>query len=158
MTYEILVEIVAITIPDRYVYSLGDSVKCLSHLICEYHDSSRFSFLSGVMHHARRRKALIVLSLLLSPLGLVRAEPDIHDTRLLSQPAVGAKNIAFVYADDLWVADLDGKNPRRLTSDIGVESQPGASRPTARPSPSAPSTTATSTFTRSRSKAARRRG
>jgi tricorn protease len=39
-------------------------------------------------------------------------------------PAVSAKNIAFVYADDLWVADRDGKNPRRLTSDIGVESYP----------------------------------
>src|SRR5262245_50483040 len=52
------------------------------------------------------------------------AEPDIRDTRLLSQPAVSAKHIAFIYADDLWVADLDGKNVRRLTSDIGVESHP----------------------------------
>ena len=39
-------------------------------------------------------------------------------------PAVSAKNIAFVYAEDLWVADLDGKNPRRLTTDLGVESNP----------------------------------
>src|SRR5947199_3679334 len=46
------------------------------------------------------------------------------DTALLSQPAVSANNVAFVYADDLWVADLDGRNPRRLTSDIGVESNP----------------------------------
>ena len=49
---------------------------------------------------------------------------DINDTRLLAMPAVSAKNIAFVYADDLWVADRDGKNPRRLTSDIGVETNP----------------------------------
>ena len=46
------------------------------------------------------------------------------DTRLLSMPAVSAKAIAFVYGEDLWTADLDGKNPRRLTSDLGVESNP----------------------------------
>jgi tricorn protease len=39
-------------------------------------------------------------------------------------PAIGPQNIAFVYSEDLWVAGLDGKNPRRLTSDIGVESHP----------------------------------
>ena len=36
------------------------------------------------------------------------AQPDTTDTRLLSQPAVSAKHVAFIYADDLWVADLDG--------------------------------------------------
>src|SRR5262245_63911604 len=52
---------------------------------------------------------------------------DTTDTRLLSMPAVSARHIAFVYAADLWVADRDGKNPRRLTSDIGVESDPAFS-------------------------------
>ncbi|MCI0704183.1 MAG: PDZ domain-containing protein [Planctomycetia bacterium] len=56
--------------------------------------------------------------------GIAKADPDPTDTRLLSMPAVSAKNIAFVYAEDLWVADRDGKNPRRLTSDLGVESHP----------------------------------
>ncbi|MBI3407055.1 MAG: PD40 domain-containing protein [Planctomycetes bacterium] len=55
---------------------------------------------------------------------IILGEPNIHDTRLLSQPAVSAKNIAFIYQDDLWIADLDGKNVRRLTSDIGIESNP----------------------------------
>jgi tricorn protease len=55
---------------------------------------------------------------------LVRAEPDIHDTKFLTQPAVSARHIAFIYADDLWVANLDGSNVRRLTSDIGVETRP----------------------------------
>jgi tricorn protease len=49
---------------------------------------------------------------------------DPNDTRLLSNPAISARHIAFVYAEDLWVADRDGKNVRRLTSDIGVESFP----------------------------------
>lgn len=52
------------------------------------------------------------------------AQPDPNDTRLLTMPAVSAKNIAFVYAEDLWIADSSGKNPRRLTSDIGLETNP----------------------------------
>lgn len=46
------------------------------------------------------------------------------DTRLMHQPAISAAHIAFVYANDLWVANADGSNPRRLTSDAGVESSP----------------------------------
>ncbi|HMP58843.1 MAG TPA: PDZ domain-containing protein [Gemmatales bacterium] len=46
------------------------------------------------------------------------------DTRLMSMPAIGPKHIAFVYSEDLWIANRDGSNPRRLTSDIGVESHP----------------------------------
>jgi tricorn protease len=53
--------------------------------------------------------------------------PDIHDTRLLSEPAVSADRIAFIYANDLWTCDLEGKNVRRLTSDVGVESSPAFS-------------------------------
>lgn len=56
--------------------------------------------------------------------AIARAEPDIRDTKLLSQPAVSKDHVAFVYADDLWIADIDGKNVRRLTSDTGVESHP----------------------------------
>ncbi len=54
----------------------------------------------------------------------VPGEPDLHDTKLLAQPAVSKDHIAFVYADDLWIADVSGKNVRRLTSDTGVESHP----------------------------------
>src|SRR5262245_46238681 len=61
---------------------------------------------------------------LLVAAGIVRAEPDVNDTRLLTYPAVSGKHVAFIYADDLWVADADGRNVRRLTSDIGVESHP----------------------------------
>jgi tricorn protease len=70
---------------------------------------------------AARILASLFALLLFTPFGLA-ADPN--DTRLLSMPAISAKHIAFIYADDLWVADRDGKNPRRLTSDIGVESFP----------------------------------
>ncbi len=49
---------------------------------------------------------------------------DTRDTRFLAQPAISQSQIAFVYANDLWVAGRDGQNPRRLTSDIGVEYSP----------------------------------
>jgi len=49
---------------------------------------------------------------------------DTRDTRMLSQPAISADHIAFIYAEDLWVANLDGSQPRRLTVDEGIESSP----------------------------------
>ncbi|HEY2785077.1 MAG TPA: PDZ domain-containing protein [Fimbriiglobus sp.] len=73
------------------------------------------------MRTFRRLFALAALAGVSFP---VSAQPDPTDTRLLTQPAIGTKNIAFVYGEDLWVADIDGKNPRRLTTDPGVESHP----------------------------------
>jgi tricorn protease len=55
---------------------------------------------------------------------IVTGAVDIKDTKFLSQPAISQNHIAFVYAGDLWVADTDGKNARRLTSDDGIESNP----------------------------------
>lgn len=49
---------------------------------------------------------------------------DPKDTRLLNQPAVSATHIAFIYAEDLWVANSDGSAPVRLTVDEGIESNP----------------------------------
>jgi tricorn protease len=70
---------------------------------------------------------LVFALLLVYPLIGLSQGPNINDTRLLSQPAVSKTHIAFIYANDLWVADLDGKNVRRLTSDEGVESNPAFS-------------------------------
>ena len=66
------------------------------------------------------RKALLAILLLASPALAV----DIHDTRLLTPPAISGDRIAFSYANDLWVANLDGTNVRRLTSHPGVEGNP----------------------------------
>lgn len=49
---------------------------------------------------------------------------DVHDTRLLSEPAVSANRIAFAYANDLWTARHDGAGVQRLTSHPGVETAP----------------------------------
>ena len=74
------------------------------------------------------RPAVCILLAVAIAVGVCRpapaADPDPADTCLLTMPAVGPKGIAFVYGDDLWAADLDGKNPRRLTSDVGIEMHP----------------------------------
>ncbi|HSR39000.1 MAG TPA: hypothetical protein VLL95_08800, partial [Phnomibacter sp.] len=49
---------------------------------------------------------------------------DTTNTRLLWQPAISRQHIAFIYAEDLWVANRDGSNPRRLSVDAGTESNP----------------------------------
>ena len=68
--------------------------------------------------------AVLLLSLQLS---VAAQGVDINDTRLLAQPAISKTHIAFIYAGDLWVADLDGKNVRRLTADEGLEANPAFS-------------------------------
>ena len=46
------------------------------------------------------------------------------DTRMLWQPAISTNHIAFIYAEDLWVANRDGSYPQRITVSDGVESNP----------------------------------
>src|ERR1700688_64506 len=75
-------------------------------------------------------RRLLFASLFLSLAAAARAAdagPDVHDTRLLTEPAVTDTQIAFIYAGDLWTADLDGKNVRRLTADVGAETNPAFS-------------------------------
>ncbi len=65
---------------------------------------------------------VLILSIAL-PVSLT-GQIDIKDTKLLSQPAISKNHVAFVYSGDLWIANVDGKNVRRLTSDDGIESNP----------------------------------
>jgi tricorn protease len=65
---------------------------------------------------------LIIYLLTVLPISLFGI--NTKDTRMLSQPAISANNIAFIYAEDLWVANKDGSQPRRLTVDEGIESDP----------------------------------
>jgi tricorn protease len=54
----------------------------------------------------------------------VTATQNPTDTRLLSQPAVSATHVAFMYAGDLWSAKLDGSDVIRLTTADGDETSP----------------------------------
>lgn len=68
-------------------------------------------------------KILTILFLYIHSIHLTFGQ-NTSDTRLLSNPAISENNIAFIYAEDLWVAEKDGSNPRRLTIDEGIESNP----------------------------------
>lgn len=47
-----------------------------------------------------------------------------QETRLLRQPTISDQYIAFSYGGDIWRADLDGRQVRRITSTPAVESDP----------------------------------
>jgi tricorn protease len=74
------------------------------------------------MCHFKRVFKLMLAVVLTTPFALYAI--DTKDTRMLSQPAISADHIAFIYAEDLWVANTDGSNPKRLTVDEGIESNP----------------------------------
>jgi tricorn protease len=57
-------------------------------------------------------------------LTITASAQNTADTRLLWQPAISKNSIAFIYAEDLWVANRDGSYPRRITVSEGLESNP----------------------------------
>lgn len=46
------------------------------------------------------------------------------ETLLLRTPTASTTNVAFVYGGDIWIADKDGSNPRRLTINPAIEQNP----------------------------------
>ena len=54
----------------------------------------------------------------------VAVTPAAAQTKLLRDPAVSDNQIAFAYAGDIWVANPDGSNARRLTSHEADERDP----------------------------------
>jgi tricorn protease len=66
--------------------------------------------------------AVLAALALLAPAGALAI--DLTDTRLVSDPATSGTLVAFAYANDLWVAAMDGSGVRRLTSHPGVEAGP----------------------------------
>src|SRR3990167_4769443 len=57
----------------------------------------------------------------LSTLAPTQAQAE---TRLLRDPALSDNALAFAYAGDIWIAQPDGSNPRRLTSHPANERDP----------------------------------
>ena len=48
----------------------------------------------------------------------------VDESKMMTSPAISGNHIAFAYANDLWVANLDGSNVMRLTSNDGNEFNP----------------------------------
>jgi tricorn protease len=66
-------------------------------------------------------RAMLALPLLVVA---VAAAPDSPPTRLLRSPTVSATQIAFVYANNIWVVERAGGRARRLTSFQGQTTNP----------------------------------
>lgn len=62
------------------------------------------------------------LLLLLTPIFLAAAQAE--PVKFLRTPHVHGDRIAFAYHGDIWVADRDGQNPRRLTIHVGSDANP----------------------------------
>ncbi len=67
-------------------------------------------------------KNLIIISGFLLIASLLSGEPG--PTLMLTGPAVSSDQIAFSYANDLWIAGINGSDPVRLTSAPGTETDP----------------------------------
>jgi tricorn protease len=73
------------------------------------------------MHPRPRPQLLLILLLLISgPVTTLNAQ----ETRLLRQPNLGKDHIAFTHGGDVWTADRQGRNVRRLTATPAVEEHP----------------------------------
>ncbi len=68
-----------------------------------------------------RFRLLIVLALVFFVLTTVKAS---ERTLLLKSPTISNTQVAFVYAQDIWLAERDGQHPRRLTVHEGAETNP----------------------------------
>ena len=69
-----------------------------------------------------KSRCLCLLLLLLSPLTQLA---DGRRRGLLTLPAICKSQIAFVYAGDLWVSNLEGGEVRRLTTGQTIEIHAG---------------------------------
>jgi tricorn protease len=69
-----------------------------------------------------KRSVVLTQLILMVLVTAVAAAPQ--ETRLLRNPAISETQIAFVYANDIWIAGLDGGDARRLTTFAGAEIQP----------------------------------
>jgi tricorn protease len=79
----------------------------------------------------QHRILVTALSALLAIVGLSIRRPaaaqtdrDLIDRPLLHEPAISASQIAFVYADDIWIAARHGGSARRLANQPGAKATP----------------------------------
>src|SRR5438045_9393672 len=68
------------------------------------------------------RRLVLSFTVIVCGFALVRANGE--QTRLLRSPTVSATQIAFAYANNIWVVDRGGGAARRLTSFQGQTTSP----------------------------------
>jgi tricorn protease len=71
-----------------------------------------------------KMKSKLKLALLFLLIFFINFFSQAQDAQLLRSPAISKTHICFEYASDIWLANLDGTNVKRLTSFPGVELNP----------------------------------
>ncbi|MDQ3180635.1 MAG: hypothetical protein M3Q33_08955, partial [Acidobacteriota bacterium] len=66
----------------------------------------------------------IILNILILLIASVSIFAQTDKPMLFRQPAINKTSIVFSYAGDLWIVPRSGGDARRLTTGIGVESNP----------------------------------
>jgi tricorn protease len=74
--------------------------------------------------HSYRNRICCLICLLLPVLAPTAATQEAGPTRLLQTPTVNVSQIAFAYANNIWVVERTGGLARRLTSFQGQSSNP----------------------------------
>lgn len=64
---------------------------------------------------------LLGIGLCISNISILKAQ---EETLLLRSPSISDTHVTFVYGGDVWIADKNGNNPKRLTTNPGVEINP----------------------------------
>jgi tricorn protease len=80
--------------------------------------------LGGSMQSKLLRMTLIVSLMIVS---IVTSSFADGPSKLLRSPTISESHIAFEYANDIWIANRDGSNARRLTIHEGMEYSPSFS-------------------------------
>ena len=65
-----------------------------------------------------------ILTLVALAAGHLSFAQTAGETLLLRNPSISKNHISFVYGGDIWIADKNGQNPRRLTVNPAVEQNP----------------------------------
>lgn len=77
---------------------------------------------TGLLRRGRSMKLTTVLASVM--LAVFSHSVSAEQTLLLRQPDISAEHLAFVYAGDIWIANRDGSEARRLTSSPAEENGP----------------------------------
>src|SRR5215218_5201100 len=68
------------------------------------------------------KRALLIVTLFCAVAATATAQTE--GPPLLQKPAVSQTQVVFVYAGDLWTVGRDGGSAKRLTTGVGVETNP----------------------------------
>src|SRR5688572_19651999 len=76
------------------------------------------------MRSLRVRSLLLFAAIVVASASAFASLPNGGPTRLLRSPTVSATQIAFAYANNIWIVERAGGMARRLTSFQGQTSNP----------------------------------